>query len=257
MIGVNRERVDGRYALGEVFVLGEAELPGSYTAAASPRVTSALFASGGVKPIGSLRDIQLKRQARSSGVSICYDLLVKGDTSDDARLLPGDVIFIPPVGPTVSVDGEVNAPAIYEVKSTTTMSELLGIAGGVTPDADRGRSLTRVDERNRRVVLDVDLQQASMTELQIRNGDSIRVAKLRPQIDSGGDRRFLHRPGVVAWHDGLRLSDVIGSIDELRPNADHGYILIRRESGPSRHVEVLSADLTQALAARARPRTWR
>src|SRR5690606_8558870 len=48
---------------------------------------------------------------------------------------------------------------------------------------------------------------------------------------------------------GLRLTDVISSIDELRPGADQHYILIRRETGPDRRVSTLSADLAAALAA--------
>jgi tRNA dimethylallyltransferase len=54
---------------------------------------------------------------------------------------------------------------------------------------------------------------------------------------------------VSAWRDGLRLTDVIGSIDELRPDADPNYLLIRRELPPDRRVAILSADLSAALRA--------
>jgi protein involved in polysaccharide export with SLBB domain len=74
---------------------------------------------------------------------------------------------------------------------------------------------------------------------------------LRPQLDSGVTLDgFVHRPGVQAWRQGLRLTDVIGSIDELKPNADARYVLIRRESGADRKVEAFSADLVAALAQR-------
>ena len=99
-----------------VFVLGEAERPGSYTVSGLATITNALFASGGVKPIGSLRNIQLKRNGRVVQALDLYDLLLNGDTSGDVRLLPGDVIFIPPVGSTVGVTGEIRRPAIYELK---------------------------------------------------------------------------------------------------------------------------------------------
>ena len=50
-----------------------------------------------------------------------YDLLLRGDTRGDARLQPGDVIFVPPIGATVAIDGEVRRPAIYEIKNERTV----------------------------------------------------------------------------------------------------------------------------------------
>jgi protein involved in polysaccharide export with SLBB domain len=250
MIGVRANVSMGETRAIRVFVLGEARQPGSYTVSGLATMTTALFASGGVKPIGSLRDIQLKRQGRVVRQLDLYDLLIRGDTSDDAKLLPGDSIFIPPVGPTVSVDGEVKRPAIYELKGAAAVDSLIQMAGGLTPEADASRaSLVHIDENSRRVVLEVNLRQPG--GVTPRSGDVLRVSRLRPQLDSGVTLDgFVYRPGPVAWREGLRLTDVIGSVDELRPDADQHYILIRRESGPDRRVSVLSADLTAALAAR-------
>jgi protein involved in polysaccharide export with SLBB domain len=252
MIGVRANVSMGDIRSIRIFVLGEARRPGSYTVSGLATMTAALFASGGVKPIGSLRDIQLKRQGAVVRHMDLYDLLIRGDTGNDAKLLPGDVIFIPPVGATVSVDGEVKRPAIYELRSETDFADLLQLAGGLTPDADSSRAaLTRVDEQNRRVVLEVDFGHAASRTQKLRNGDILRVARLRPQIDSGVMvDGFVHRQGLVPWHDGLRLTDVISSVDELKPNADAHYILIRRESGADRRIEALSVDLTSAIAVR-------
>jgi polysaccharide biosynthesis/export protein len=251
MIGVRASVSMGGIRSVRVFVLGEARQPGSYTVSGLATMTTALFASGGVKPIGSLRDIQLKRQGAVVRHFDLYDLLIRGDTSSDSKLQPGDVIFIPPVGPTVSIDGEVRRPAIYELRGDTNTAGLLQLAGGLTPDADSKRSsITRVDEQFRRVVLGVDFSSAEGRSQMLRNGDALRVARLRPQLDSGVMLEgFVHRPGPVAWHTGMRLSEVIGSIDELKPDADAHYILIRRESGGDRKVDVLSADLVAALTA--------
>ncbi len=251
MIGVRANVSMGDIRSVRVFVLGEARQPGSYTVSGLATMTTALFASGGVKLIGSLRDIQLKRQGAVVGHFDLYDLLIRGDTSGDSKLQPGDVIFIPPVGPTVSIDGEVRRPAIYELRGDTNTSGLLQLAGGLTPNADSKRSsITRVDEQSRRVVLAVDFSSAEGRSQMLRNGDELRVARLRPQLDSGVMLEgFVHRTGPVAWHTGMRLSEVIGSIDELKPDADAHYILIRRESGGDRKVDVLSADLVAALAA--------
>src|SRR5205823_1823073 len=129
-----------------IFVLGEANRPGSFTISGLGTITSALFAAGGVKPIGSLRNIELKRQGSLVRRLDLYDMLIRGDTTDDTKLLPGDVIFVPPVGPTVSVEGEVRRPAIYEQKGEATVADVISLAGGLTPDADPSNAmLTRID----------------------------------------------------------------------------------------------------------------
>lgn len=251
MIGVQASVAMGDTRGIRVFVLGEAKLPGSYTVPGLATMTTALFASGGVKPIGSLRDIQLKRQGQVVRRLDLYDLLIRGDTSDDAKLLPGDVIFIPPVGPTVAVDGEVKRPGLYELRDETSIADVVRMAGGFTPEADATRAtLTRIDAERRRVVQDVDLVQGAGRTQAPRNGDVLRIGALRPQVDAGVTLEgFVYRPGPVAWREGLRLTDVLGSVDELRPNADLHYVLIRRESGLGRRISVLSADLGAALAA--------
>jgi len=247
MIGVRASVSMGETRSIQVFVLGEARYPGTYTVSGLATMTTALYAAGGVKPIGSLRRIQLKRQGQLVRELDLYDLLIRGDTRDDAKLLPGDAIFIPPVGATVSVDGEVRRPAIYEIKNESTLADLVALAGGLTPEADRDRmSLVRIDEQGRRIVLPVSLEQGPVQSL--RSGDLLRVARLRPQLDSGVVvQGHVYRTGPFAYREGMRLTDVISSVDELRPNADLHYVLIRRELPPDRRVTVLSADLGAAL----------
>lgn len=252
MIGVQANVIMADARSISVFVLGEARQPGSYTVSGLATMTTALFASGGVTDIGSLRDIQLKRQGEVVRHLDLYDLLIGGDTSNDAKLLPGDVIFIPPVGRTVSIDGEVKRPAIYELRTEGSVADLLRIAGGLTPQADASRaSLTRIDASHQRVVLDVNLGDAAGNAIMLRNGDVLSVARLRPQLDDGVTLEgFVYRPGVFAWHSGMHLTDVIGSVEELKQGADEHYILIRREIASDRRVSLISADLTAALAAR-------
>jgi polysaccharide biosynthesis/export protein len=232
-----------------VFVMGEANRPGTYTVSGLATITSAIYASGGVKSIGSLRDVQLKRQGAVVRRLDLYDLILRGDTSDDAKLLPGDVIFIPPVSATVAVDGEVRRPAIYEMKGTTRVEDIVQLAGGLTPDADNSRAaLIRVNDQRARVVVNVPLDSAGGRGELVRNGDSLRVLRLRPTLDEGVTvEGFVFRPASVAWQNGIRLTDVIGSVDELKPNADINYLLIRRELPPDRRVQMLSVDLAAAL----------
>jgi protein involved in polysaccharide export with SLBB domain len=255
MVGVRASVSMGDTRAIRVFVMGEASQPGSYTVSGLSTITSALYASGGIKSIGSLRDIQLKRQGAVVRHLDLYDLLLSGDTTDDAKLMPGDVIFIPPVAATVAVDGEVQRPAIYELRGETRIDDIVRLAGGLTPQADTSRAaLIRIDERRMRSVINVPLDEAGGRNKVMRNGDSLRVLRLRPTLDQGVTvEGHVFNPAPVAWRDGLRLTDVIGSVDELKPNADLEYVVIRRELPPTRHVVIVSADLAAALRDPASP----
>jgi protein involved in polysaccharide export with SLBB domain len=251
MVGVHANVTMGETRSIRVFVLGDAKQPGSYTISGLGTITSALFAAGGVKPIGSLRKIQLKRRGALVRRLDLYDMLIRGDTTDDAKLLSGDVIFIPPIGATLTVDGEVHRPAIYEIRNEKSVADVVQLAGGLTPEADTNKlALIRIDDALRRVVLQVDLSGAAGRLEEVRNGDVLRVARLRPTLDAGVVvQGYVFTPGAFPYRGGMRLTDVLRSVDDLRPNADLHYILIRRELPPDRRVMVLSADLAAALNA--------
>jgi protein involved in polysaccharide export with SLBB domain len=252
MIGVRASVSIGETRAIRVFVLGEARRPGSYSISGLGTVTTALFAAGGVRPIGSLRDVQLKRQGATIRRLDLYDLLLRGDTSNDAKLMPGDVVFVPPVAATVTIEGQVRRPAIYELKGDVTVAAAVQLAGGLTAEADSKRAtVERVDEDRRRVAVDIDMTGPDGRSRLLRNGDVLRVARVRQELDSGVVLRgHMHTPRTIAWREGLRLSDAITSVDELKPNADLGYVLVRREIPPDRRIVVLSADLSRAWRAR-------
>jgi polysaccharide biosynthesis/export protein len=232
-----------------VFVLGDAQTPGSYTVSGLSTITNALFVSGGVKKIGSLRNIQLKRSGRTVGTLDLYDLLLQGDTSGDMRLLPGDVIFVPPVGPMVGLAGEVRRPALYELRGETTAAQLLQLGGGPTPIADtKLATIERVNEQRARVTVDVDLSRGGRGAEQLQTGDVVRVPRIRPVLENSVVLDgYVHRPGDYQFRPGMRIADLVPNLDELKPNADQRYVLVRRETPGNRRVRVFSADLEQAL----------
>ncbi len=252
MIGTRVSVSMGELRSIRVFVLGEAELPGSYTVSGLSTITNAIFVSGGIKPIGSLRNIELKRNGETITRLDLYDLLLRGDTRADARLLPNDVIFIPPVGDTVGVTGEVIRPATYELRGETTAAALLALAGGLRPTAEPAlATLERVDESRNRTVLGIDIGGAAGASASIRNGDVLRVPGVRPTIENAiAISGHVHRPGDFQFRPGMRLSDALPSLDELKPNAEQHYVLIRREQPADRRIAVFSADLSQALSQR-------
>lgn len=251
-IGVQSNITMGALRSIRVFVLGDVIRPGSYTVSALSTMTNALFMSGGIKPIGSLRRIQLKRGGKLITTLDLYDLLMHGDTSADARLKPGDVIFVPSIGPTVGVAGEVIRPAIYELRNEKSIGEAIKFAGGMLSSADPEASqLERIADNRTRTVLDIDLNKRAILDRRVNNGDVVRVRSVTDRMENivtlAGN---VQRPGRYQWRQGLRLADVVSSFSELLPKPDTRYLLIEREMLPDRHLEVLTADLSEALAHR-------
>jgi polysaccharide export outer membrane protein len=235
-----------------VFVLGEVEKPGSYTVSGLSTMTNALLVSGGVQRVGSLRNIELKRNGRLVSVLDLYDLLMRGDTSGDRQLMAGDVIFIPPIGPTATVYGAVRRPAIYEMKKEKTVLDLINMAGGLAPDADeKTAQMERIEPSRLRMMRNIDLTAHAGRATEIANGDKLRVPVIRPTLENSvelsGD---VFRPGAFQFRQGLRLSDVLSSFDDLQPNADRHYVMVRRQIPPEQKIEIISADLELALGAR-------
>ena len=192
----------------QVFVVGEARRPGSYSISSLSTLLNAVLASGGPANDGSLRDIQVKRGGETITHFDLYDLLLHGDKSKDVRLVSGDVIFIPFTGPQVAVTGSVNVPAIYELKGTTTIADAIALSGGDTAVASTGFArLERIYEHSMRSVEDVNLMtQGSQT---LRNGDILSISSIIGRFRNALTLRGnVANPGKYSWHPGMRLSDL-------------------------------------------------
>ena len=124
----------------QIYVVGQARQPGTYTVSSLSTLVTVLFASGGPSARGSMRRIQLKRGSQVVTELDLYNLLLNGDKSGDMRLLPEDVVYIPQAGPQAAVAGSLRNPAIYELKNEKTVSELVQMAGGLSSMADRKRA---------------------------------------------------------------------------------------------------------------------
>jgi protein involved in polysaccharide export with SLBB domain len=255
LIGTQVSVTMGQLRTVRVFVLGDAARPGSYVVSSLATISSALYQSGGLSEIGSMRNVALKRQGNTVATLDVYDLLLNGDTSGDRRLQSGDVIFVPPVGKSVGVGGAVRRPAIYEVKDKSTVADVIRLAGGLSPEAfPEAARLERIDPAKGRVVLSVNAAGAESNSTVVMNGDILVIPKVLAEVnDAVVLSGHVQRPGPYQWSPGMRLTDLVPSALELAPGADANYILIRRESKTDRTVEVLSADLGAALRSPGSP----
>ena len=249
-IGVQASVTLGELRSIQVFILGDVKRPGSYTVSGLSTMTNALFLSGGVAQSGTLRRIELKRAGRVVGRLDLYDLLLRGDTRNDRRLQPGDVIFVPPVGVRVGVEGEVERPAYYELRSTTTAREMVSLAGGLTPLAYAPSArIERVSRAGDRRIIDAALDRNGET-VEVRDGDVLRVFPVLDRLEDSVELAgHVQRAAQFEWQDGLRLTDIIPSLSALKPQADAGYVLVRRQPADDGRVVIESVDVRAALQA--------
>jgi protein involved in polysaccharide export with SLBB domain len=200
----------------QVYVSGEARRPGVYTVSSLSTLVDALFASGGPSVEGSMRAIELRRGATLVTRFDLYDLLIRGDKTKDAKLLAGDVIFIPPVGPQAAVFGSVRNPSILELQPQETLAGVLADAGGVSTVAAEARvSIERIDDHRDRHAMEAAYDPAGLAT-PLADGDMVRVYSIVPKYQKTVTLRGnTANPGRFAWHEGMRVSELIPDKESL------------------------------------------
>lgn len=250
MIGVRSDISLGEMRTMQVFVMGDAYKPGAYTVSALTTISQAIYYSGGFGESGALRNVQLKRNGQVIRMLDMYDLLLKGDARNDVRLLPGDVVFIGAVGNTIAIDGEVNRPAIYEVKSGETYKQAIQMAGGFTANAYSDQiEVKRYAAKGARDALTLNFSQSHDQQTKVKDGDAVNVLKkseeLTRYVQIEGDVRH---PGFIEWKSGLRVADLFQSVDtSFNSTADVNYAVVVREINPQRDIEVYQVNLANAI----------
>lgn len=204
----------------QVLVVGQAARPGNYTVSSLSTLVNAVFASGGPSAKGSMRHIQLKRGNKVISDFDLYDLLLKGDKSKDVKLLPGDVIYIPPVGAMVAISGSVNTQAIFELKGNENLADVLDMAGGLTNvAAGQSVSVERIFERRMRKVDEFQLDMDGLNKV-MHDGDVVTVFSISPKFENAVKLQGnVAAPMRYIWKDGMRITDILKDKNSVLPGA--------------------------------------
>lgn len=206
----------------KVYVVGDVVRPGAYEISSLATVSNAIYAACGPARSGSLRQVRLVRESQTVADVDFYQFLMAGDRRNDARLQSGDVIVVPPLGPVAAISGAVKRAAIYELKPGLRLTDLLQLAGGLTPVANHQRcQLFRLDPGKGRIILDVDLNSimdvsgkkrpaGDGADLVIQDGDYLRVGSLPTQVANlvtlAG---AVKNPGPYEFKAGMGLRDLL------------------------------------------------
>lgn len=204
----------------QFYVSGFAKKPGVHTTESTATALHGLLASGGPLPSGDFRRIELRRGDKVVAVVDAYKLLIDGDKASDPQLLPGDVLFIPPAKGFVAVAGAVRRPAMYHLGAKTTISEVLGFAGGLSLAQQKPVvRLERLKEGGRQIE-NINLDQAG-ADKPLQDGDILMVLPVSPRFE-----QFVTVRGNVAqplrqpWASGMKVSSILNPRDGLiRPAA--------------------------------------
>jgi polysaccharide biosynthesis/export protein len=199
----------------QVYVFGNVNQPGVYTVSSLSTLVNAIFAAGGPSATGSMRHIELRREGQTIADFDLYDLAVFGDKSHDIKLLPGDVIFVPPVGDQIALIGNLTQSAIFELRGKTSLAEAVHYAGGMTAMASTDTVLLEHIANHRRQVEQLALDGESMQRT-LAGGDVVRVFPISPEIhETVTLRGNVDTPRRYAWHEGMRISDLISNREML------------------------------------------
>lgn len=226
----------------QVYVVGHAVRPGTYTLSAMSTLLNALFTSGGPDATGSMRNIQLKRGAQTVTNFDLYDMLAKGDKSGDMTLRDGDVIYIPAVGPLVALTGNVKQPAIFELKGNANLAEVLAWAGGFDSAAETKQVIVEknVDNHYQTVVElagDRSVSSGQLAGIAVRPTDVLRVfapgaVPVQAQIQNEYVRVAgeVRQSGIFLLKKGETLRELVSRVGGANENGYLYAIQLNRES---------------------------
>lgn len=228
----------GRLRGIQVYVVGQAQTPGTHQLSSLSTLVNALFASGGPNANGSMRNIQLRRGGQTIARLDLYDFIGKGDKGLDMPLRNGDVIVIAPVGPRVAITGALDQAAIYELKpgampgqtpaqagqGASTVADILALGGGVPVLAQSQKALLEriaPGQTPPREVSELVLNAQGLQQT-LRDGDVLTLLPISPAFGNA-----VTLQGAVAesvrhrWFEGMKILDLIPEREALIRPAYH------------------------------------
>ncbi|NUP72446.1 MAG: hypothetical protein HOQ17_05565 [Gemmatimonadaceae bacterium] len=243
-----------------VYVIGEVERPSAYQVNALSTVFYALARAGGPKEGGTFRNIEVRRAGEVVQRIDLYEYLVRGDSKNDIRMESGDIVFVPPAGIRVTIDGPVRRPGIFELKPGERFSDLADFAGGLLANASATR--IQVDRilpplqrkpGHERVLFDVSNTGPSPAAdtLKLLDNDIVHVFEVGPlrrnRVRIVGQ---VYEPGEYEWKNDMTLGDLLNRAQGGMPWALLDRVKVTRSIVHSGRGEQYSVDARDSVGAR-------
>lgn len=217
----------GRVRSIQVTVIGEVETPGSYTVSSLATVFNVLYKSGGPSMIGSFRQVEVIRANKILSTLDIYDLLLRGDQSNNVRLQDQDVIRVATIQNRVEVSGQVRRPGLYEVTSEETLEQLIEFAGSFTNSAYTQE--IRIKRNTEKEIKMLTVGGSDSDSFTLKSGDVIEVDQILDRFENRVSiNGAVWRPGDFELTEGMMLSELIAQADGVKPDVFRTRAVINR-----------------------------
>ncbi len=192
----------------DVNIVGEVKSPGTFQIPAINSVYNAINAANGITDIGSVRDIQVRRDGKTIKRFDVYEFLFNPLLQENFYLQKGDFIYVSTQNKLIKIVGAVRRPAKYELLKNESLSEIIKFSGGFAPDAYLKSIQVSRTSNDKSQIIDIDFEKTPNFEL--KDGDIVTISKI-----PGGIENFVSIKGPVRYvgkyelKDGFRVADII------------------------------------------------
>lgn len=230
-----------------VNVMGEVRSPGTFHLSAFASVFHALYAAGGIRELGTLRNVKVYRGGHLVTVVDIYEYILNGRLAGNIRLKDGDVIQVGTYDCLVNITGNVKRPMYYEMRATESVSTLLKYAGGFTGDAYH-KSVRLVRKTGERYSV-FNIEEFDQSSFRVADGDAVKVDAMLDRFEN-----MVEVKGAVFRPGQFRLGEQVTTVRSLIEQADgltedaftaHGVLHRMRAD---RSLEVIPVDVAGIMA---------
>ena len=229
-----------------VSIMGEVEMPGTYTLSAFATVYNALYMAGGPNEIGTLRNVKVYRNGSLLSNVDVYDFLLNGRLTGDVRLQDNDIITVSPYEALACVAGKVKRPMYYEMKSSESAATLIKYAGGFTGDAYT--KAVRVNRKAGQQYSVFNVGEFDLSGFHLMDEDSVTVDSTLTRYQNMVEvRGAVFRPGM--YQVGGDINSVKALIEAAAGLTEEaiGQHAVMHRTRADRSLEVLSVDVKGIL----------
>lgn len=232
----------------QVNIMGEVNLPGTYTLSSFASVFHGLYSAGGVNKIGSLRDIKLYREGKEISTIDIYEYLIKGDSKGNIILRQGDLIKVEPYKRMVKIEGEVKRAMFYEMKENESLANLIEYAGGFKGEAFKKNLL--VNRKGASQLKVYTVTDNNYSTFMLADADVVQIGtildKYENRVSISG---AVYRPGNFAIDVNLNtIKELIAAAEGLKGDAHMGRAILYREN-PDLTITTQPIDLGKLIRA--------
>ena len=223
-----------------IFVYGEVNKPGKVFVSSNSSILDALSAAGGVKKTGTLRNIKYNGKY----VDLYNSIFLGND--DSIVVKANDKIYVDKIKNTMAIKNGISNPGIYEFKTGETINDIMKYTGDllVTTQREEVTMVSFDKSKKQKEARNVAWLTAKTTKLE--NGDSVQFRELYNGVENLVTiQGNIKHPATYAYKEGMRLSDILKSEDELLEETFINQAVIRRISGKDNTIETIPVFLKE------------